>query len=504
MKEFEPSKQNIDMTIDERLRQADPARNLTALDQDLVLRAAQRASARGMRARFSSGPWASKGPQRLALGLSGFVAAVAVVVAVVALQPAVRVPKTVVAARASSTSGANLPALTEPIRYSAFGPYASPKYSLWSQALEIPEVISGVALVTKNVTVAPSASLINHAPETGVIYKLMPTQTFAEAGKRLAQAFGVGQPLRASQPARYGSITVTAGSVPPTPVSFELGQPNSRLDYRGVAAIWSKNGVRWVYGNSQAMAWRDCKPGDSMKKNVSIISRMSEKNLRYCRVLPSGMGPTSAEALARAGSIFQSLGYRTSTTLASTPNGGLYLVAQGFGEQSAGRQTYYQATISGYLKVAGQVTTLAQKVMFTSSSQQIVSAQGFMGNVKTAYVAKLKSPAQAARQISIYDTDPVNSIQLFDPKAPGSYLRSDLSTSILKAPVGDPSRPTANPVTITVSKFRIVPGVIEARDGTTWLIPSYLFTDKGGYLGAVKALPNSLLKRNDYFTSGSR
>jgi len=504
MKDFEQSKQNIDMTIDERLRQADPARNQVALDEGIVLRAAQRVSARGFRFRYFSGIWEPRGPRRLALGLSGFVAAVAVVTAVMTVQQEVKVDKPLAAASSSLAPGNNLPPLTEPIRYSTFGQYQSQKFSQWSQALSIPEVISGVALVSKNVTFAPSASLNNRAPKTGVIYKLTSNQTVSEAGKRLAQAFGVGQPLRVSKPARYGSITATAGTVPHAPASFSFGQPNVRLRYRGVAAIGSNSGVRWVYGNSRAMAWRDCRPGDSMKKNVSIISRMSEKNLRYCRVLPSGMGPTSAEALARAGSIFQSLGYRTSTTLASTPNGGLYLVAQGFGEQSAGRQTYYQATISGYLKVAGQVTTLAQKVMFTSSSQQIVSAQGFMGNVKTAYSAKLKSPAQAARQISIYDTDPVNSIQLFDPKAPGSYLRSDLSTSILKAPVGDPSRPTANPVTITVSKFRIVPGVIEARDGTTWLIPSYLFTDKGGYLGAVKALPNSLLKRNDYFTSGSR
>jgi hypothetical protein len=437
----------------------------------------------------------------MALGLSGFVAALAVVAAVVALQPAVRVTKTVVAASASSTSGANLPALTEPIRYSAFGPYASPKYSLWSQALEIPEVISGVALVTKNVTFAPSASLINHAPETGVIYKLMPTQTFAEAGKRLAQAFGVGQPLRASQPARYGSITVTAGSVPPTPASFELGQPNSRLNYRGVAAIWSKNGVRWVYGNSQAMAWRDCKPGDSMKSNVSIISRGSSKGRTTCRVLPSGQGPNRSEAMARAGSIFQSLGYKTGTSLASTPNGGLFLVAQGFGEESAGRQTYYQATISGYLKVAGQVTTLAQKVVFTSSSSQIVSAQGFLGRAKAAYITKLKSPAQAARQISLYDSDSVDSIHLLEVTNPGAYLRSDLSTSITNAPSGIPILGDPNTVNISVTKFRIVPGVIEAYDGSTWLIPSYEFTDKGGYLGAVKGLPNSLLKRFDYPTS---
>jgi len=499
MKEFDSPRQNIDMKIEERLRQADPARNAEVLDEGLVLKAAKLADARRLAGDVSEASWITRNPRRLTLGLSGLVTATALATAFVVVLPGSEANKPLPSSTNSIASGGQLPTLPEPISYSNFGQYISPEYNSSSQALAVPNVVAGVALMTKNVDFSPSKSILKLRPSFATIYKVTSNETVLDTGKKLAELFALEQPLRISKPGRFGSTTATVGSIPSTPTLPGIGQPNSP-SYRSVAVTGSKNGISWVYGNSRAMAWRPCKSGDSMNKNVSIISRGGSKGHTSCQALPSGLGPTSTEALDRAKQLFQGLGYQTGTTVASTPEGGLYLVAQGFGEQIEGRLTYYLGTVSGFLKIGGQVTTLAQKVFFTSSSKQIVSAQGFIGNAKPVYTSILKSPAIAARQISVYDQGP-DSMQLIDLKNPGSYIRIDYSTSIKKAPNGNPVPHNAKTKTIYISKFHLVPGVIQGTDGSTWLIPTYEFTDGGGYLGAVKGIPRALLLNQDASTA---
>lgn len=524
MKDFRSPGHNPDMNIDERLRQADPAKNFAGPDQSLVLRAAERAAITSSRLGTGNLTGFTNNQRRVVLGLSGFATALALVVAVVVVSPwnhaekttsfpisEVAGPETPVASSsalpvlaqatgaAATTYTANLPALTQSIRYYPYGQYVSEKYNEWSQALAPLSVTSGVALVAFDVAFEPSESLKLSKTQTGVLYKVRPSVGIADSAKTLKKLFGIGNRLEISKPGAYGSVTATAGYVPPAAVLTGIGQAGTEKPYRGVAAIGTSNGIRWVYGNSRAMAWRKCKPGDSMNKNVSIISHYASKVSKGCVALPSGLGPTESEAKDRAQLLFQSLGYKTSKSLKATPEGGLFVTTQGFNESLDGRETYYEGTVSGYLKVAGEITTLAQKVVFTSSSQQIVSAEGFIGNAVATHSANLKSPALAARQISVYDMDPVNSMKLLNAKHPGwEYVRSDLSTSITKAPWGDATRPNAKPRKIFVTRYRVVPGVIQAYDGSTWLIPTYEFSDKAGYLGAVKALAPSLLKRYDY------
>jgi hypothetical protein len=525
MKDFDSLRHNPDMNIDDRLRQADPAKGFPELDQGLVLNAAERTKAWGRRKASVGQTWEAMQKRRSVMGLSGLATALALVVAVVVVSPSTQPGKApealtsevagpqapvtpssalptvtqLTGAAATAEYTATLPMLTQAIRYYPYGQYVTKKYNEWSQALAPLGSFSGPALVAFDVKFEPSTALMARKAPSGILYKIRPAVGIQDAASSLKKLFGLGSKLEVSKPGPYGSVTVTAGYVPPTAVLTGIGQAGTEKQYRGIAAIGSANGIRWVYGNSRAMAWRKCQPGDSMNKNVSIISHYANKVSKGCVALPSGLGPTESEAIDRAKLLFQSLGYKTSTSLKATPEGGLFVTTQGFNESLDGRATYYEGTVSGYLKVAGVVTTLAQKVIFTSSSQQIVSAEGFIGNAVPTQLAALKSPALAARQISVYDGDPVNSMNLLDEKHPGwEYIRSDLSTSITKAPPGDATRPNAKPKKIFVTRYRIVPGVIQAYDGSTWLIPTFEFSDRGGYLGAVKGLRGSLLKKYDF------
>ena len=491
MKEFGSPKQNLDMKIDERLRQADPARNPIELDEGLVLRAANKAADNKAAGRSNTNAAKALNARRITLGLSGLVTAVAVATAVIIELPGSQAIKSLPTSEAFTQNAGSLPVLPGAIRFSPFGKYLSPQYNSWNQALSIPSFVAGAALITKNVAFSPTESLLKQQPTVGTVYQIKPSETVVEAGTTLAALFGLDQPLKISKPHKYGAVTVTVGRIPSTLSTMGVDQPNSQ-GYRGFAAFGSKTGISWVYGNSRAMAWRTCRPGDSLKINVSMISRGGAKGQNNCKSLPSGLGPTKSDAIERAKLLFKSLGYKTGNTPASTPNGGLYLVAHGFDDTLNGRPNYYQATVSGYLKVAGQVTTLAQNITFTSSSNRIVSAQGFIGNYKARYSAQLKSPAVAVGQISVFNDSP-DSMALLDIKNPGSYVRSDLSTSITRAPTGSPTPRNDATAIVHVSRYKILPGVIEAYDGQIWLIPTYEFTDKGGYLGAVKALPISLL-----------
>lgn len=537
MKDFDAPRHNTDMNIDERLKRADPASSQGPVDGDLILRAAQTAASNGARRTQTGATWHAKARHRTGLAFGAFVTAVSLAVAVFVAVPGVvgqgqpeprtefldatggpefagpedpvvgssAIPTAAYGAVASLalTDSANLPSLRKPIRYYPYGQFVSQAYNTWWHALGIPQLFAAVALISKNVTFAPSPGLLKHKNAVGVVYRVLPNATATAAADTLARLFGLSEPIRTSKAGAYGLKTVTVGSLPSNALSMAgVGQDYTSAPYRGLALIGSKNGIRWVYGNSKATAWRDCRPGDSISKNVSIISRgrtvNSSGGAKYkntCRALPSGLGPNRSLAVDRAKLLFHSLGYKTGSTEAKTPNGGLFIVANGFDESRDGRATYFQGTVSGFLKVAGQVTTLAQKVVFSSSSQQIVSAEGFIGNAVAVNSALLKTPAAASRQISVYDQDPTNSIQLFNPKNVAyDYPRTDLSSSILNAPAGDASKPGAHPKRIVVTKFKIFPGVVSAYDGSTWLIPSYAFSDSGGYLGSVKALPSSKLK----------
>jgi hypothetical protein len=472
MKDSNPTQHNQDMNLDERFKRADPAAGAPALDPVIITGAITRAESKTPKARRN-----------------GFL------VASISMATAIAVAITVPMLGSHSSQVTKIVASESELPHSGLGPLVrqgfaptTERFNTWQAAGGGMSVLSGVAMISRNVTYGAAKSISEDQGTTQNLYKVKPTQSTESFANQVAQALELVYPLHISRglDTTKSTIltTVTGGNIP-------AKQPSKQI---GLTVVGGPGFQTWNYGDASALAYRPCRKGDSPNdKGVDMISHSADgQGHKSCQVLPSGLGPTKNQAIATAQRIFAKLGYRNSTKAEQVKDGELLVVATNWGslKDNPARHSFgwTSAQVVGFLKVNGQITRLSQQISWSNSSPKIWNASGFGGQPVLWRQVPTIPVAQATQRISQYDGGPYSATPFF-ATMPSYFSPAIYSKSFTSAPVGQfGKKGKSKTKKIFATRFDRFTAVVTGFDGTRWLVPSYSFSDAGGYLGGTIAM----------------
>ncbi len=471
MKDLTPSRQNQDMELDARIKQADPAIGTSTLSEEVILSGLNKATK----------------PKRFALRRPrlfpalGLVTAMALAIAIPLInRPGV--PSDSVTNPVAQASNATKQPIVEQDQF----PSNTKTFDTWQVLTGAGTAMSGIAMMSKNVTYRTAGSIASMRGNDQELYKIVPTENTLSFANRLAKALALPYPLTAITNSDGTNLTtVTGGTITSKHQSKRIG-----LTVEG-----GQKFQNWSYGDGSATAFRPCRKGDLLgAKGIDIISHSGDgKGHNKCEVLPSGLGPTKNQAIAAARRIFTQLGYQSTTDITKIRDGQLYVVANQFGSGKSNPNLksyeWSNAQVYGYLVANGQVTKLCQQITWSNSSQRILNASGFGGKPVKWLTVKTIPVAQAAKRISQYDGGALSATPFFASN-PVSWGYPKYSDTFTKAPAGTPDSSGGKTKTkvIYVTAVSRFSSPVNGIDGTKWLVPSLAFRDAGGYLGGAIAM----------------